>query len=327
VNKPLANIIIPERGSVVSAEALLAIEEQVTTAIAAIEDFGTLEEWRAQARALEQYLRDKDLQGPMLGSQRRIEGRIGQLLGEAPGRGKSEMSQRADLFHRQFREEFRILARALNGECLLENNEWRKSRRALVSLVRNRLGLVPELEPLPDGIFRCIVADPPWQLDTGPDAWGTKGESGHDNLAYEQMSVERIKQMPVVDHAADDAHLYLWTTNKYVEQSYDIARSWGFKPSVLLVWAKEPHGVGLGDAFRLTTEFILYARRGHLKEAQICDRTWFNWPRSIHSRKPEGFYELVETMTPAPYAEKDRLELFARGPRKGWTVWGDEAHG
>ena len=42
-----------------------------------------LDEWRAQARALETYLRDKELQGPMLGTQRRIEGRLGQLLGSA----------------------------------------------------------------------------------------------------------------------------------------------------------------------------------------------------------------------------------------------------
>src|SRR4029077_20801576 len=110
-----------------------------------------------------------------------------------------------------------------------------------------RLGLLPEMKPLPDGVFRCIVADPPWQLDTGPNAFGTTGESGHDELAYSQMSIDDICGLDVESHAAEDAHLYLWTTNKYVEQSYTVARAWGFKPSVLLVWAKPIHGVGLGD--------------------------------------------------------------------------------
>ena len=38
-----------------------------------VNDFAQLEEWRAQARALEGYLRDKELQGPMLATQRRCE--------------------------------------------------------------------------------------------------------------------------------------------------------------------------------------------------------------------------------------------------------------
>ncbi len=149
---------------------------------------------------------------------------------------------------------------------------------------------------------------------------GGTGEAGHDALAYEQMSIERIKGMPVAEHAADGSHLYLWTVNKYVEQSYEVARAWGFKPSVLLVWAKTPQGVGLGDAYRLTTEFILYARRGSLKERQIINTTWFNWPRGKHSEKPKEFYDIVESMTPGD----ERLELFARRKRPGWTVWGDE---
>ena len=71
------------------------------------------------ADALETYLRGKDMQSPMLGAQRRIEGRIGQLLGPAPGEGRKEMGQHADRFHKQFRKEFRLLAPALAGKCEL----------------------------------------------------------------------------------------------------------------------------------------------------------------------------------------------------------------
>jgi MT-A70 protein len=39
-----------------------------------------------------------------------------------------------------------------------------------------------------------------------------------------------------------------------------------------------------------------------------------------HSRKPDEFYDIVESCSPGPY-----LELFARGPRKGWSVWGNQS--
>jgi len=45
-----------------------------------------LGEWLRQAAALETYMRGKEMQRPMMGASRRIEGRIGQLLGE-PGKG------------------------------------------------------------------------------------------------------------------------------------------------------------------------------------------------------------------------------------------------
>jgi N6-adenosine-specific RNA methylase IME4 len=39
-----------------------------------------------------------------------------------------------------------------------------------------------------------------------------------------------------------------------------------------------------------------------------------------HSRKPAEAYDIIEACSPGP-----RLELFARGSREGWVVWGDEA--
>jgi N6-adenosine-specific RNA methylase IME4 len=149
--------------------------------------------------------------------------------------------------------------------------------------------------------------------------FGGTGEGGHDDLAYAQMSLSEITDLPVKGLAAPDAHLYLWTTNRYLRDSYGIAEAWGFRPSVLLVWAKTPRGIGLGDTFRLTTEYVLFARRGNLPHARIVPTTWFNWPRGRHSEKPGEFYELIESVTPGPY-----VDLFARTARSGWTVWGDE---
>jgi N6-adenosine-specific RNA methylase IME4 len=87
-------------------------------------------------------------------------------------------------------------------------------------------------------------------------------------------------------------------------------------------------GGGLGRAYRLSTEFILLARRGVLKETETVRGSWFNWKRLFyenrkpkHSAKPPEFFEIVERVTLGP-----RLELFARSPREGWDVWGKEVH-
>ena len=172
------------------------------------------------------------------------------------------------------------------------------------------------------GNYRTIVADPPWKVNTGP-SWGTPRTGPRNTrshaLEYPTMSVGEIKQLRVDDFAEDDAHLYLWTINRYVEDAYDVARAWGFKPSTLLTWVKPRKGKGLGGAYSLTTEFCLFARRGSLKPLDRFPESAFHFPRHRHSQKPEGFQDIVEQVSPGPY-----LELFARRQRLGWDVWGNE---
>ena len=194
---------------------------------------------------------------------------------------------------------------------------------------------------LPSGPFRCIVADPPWPMpETGrrtsrstthsgeyvakggrvvnADWWNRKTDKTV-KIPYQTMTVDEIAAMPVSGVAAKDAHLYIWTINKYIEQTYAIARAWGFKPSCLLTWAKNPHGIGIGGTYVQTSEHVLFARRGTCKALRRVDSTWWTWPRGRHSAKPEAFQDMVETVSPGPY-----LEMFARRRRLGWTTWGNE---
>ena len=134
------------------------------------------------------------------------------------------------------------------------------------------------------------------------------------------MSMDEICALPVGDFASERAHLYLWTTNILVESAYDVARAWGFKPSVLLTWCKKPLGMGLGDAFGITTEHVLFAHRGGLRPLRREPTTWWLWKRGAHSRKPDAFLDVVESVSPGPY-----LELFARRNRLGWDTWGNES--
>lgn len=182
--------------------------------------------------------------------------------------------------------------------------------------------------------YETIVADPPWKVSAGRTIGRYEMRDGkqlfgvRDNaarkLAYPSMSVEQIAALQLP--AARDAHLYLWTVNKYLRDAFDVAQSWGFKFSTLLVWAKNPMGGGLGgDAFGLSTEFCLFCRRGTLAAKERIGSTWFNWKRPYkngfpnHSAKPPEFYALVERVSPAGY-----LEMFARTKRNGWHAWGDE---
>lgn len=181
--------------------------------------------------------------------------------------------------------------------------------------------------------YRCIVVDPPWPQKGGGTLRGREG--WHDAqgaslpMKYNTMTIPEIASMRVADVAAPEAHLYLWATNGFLNEAFDVIAAWGFRYSTTLVWAKKPMGGGLGGAYGISTEFCLYARRGSLAPLARVRGTWFNWKRPydergkpMHSAKPPEFYEMVETVTPGP-----RLELFARRARPGWDAWGDQAPG
>jgi N6-adenosine-specific RNA methylase IME4 len=181
--------------------------------------------------------------------------------------------------------------------------------------------------------FSAIVADPPWpQARSGPRSKEKRGgprewKAGtRASLPYETMTVEQIAALPVEPVAAEDAHLYLWTTNRYIEDAFAVARAWGFQYSTMLPWCKSPMGLGPGGAYAITAEFCLFCRRGSLAPLRRWDTSWFNFKRvkangSVkHSAKPEPFFDVVEQVSPGPY-----LELFARRERLGWKTWGDQS--
>jgi N6-adenosine-specific RNA methylase IME4 len=175
--------------------------------------------------------------------------------------------------------------------------------------------------------YRTIVADPPWAVQRlsspGAKAFGAHTETIKSvRLEYPTMSVAEIAALPVRALAADDAHLYVWTINTFLEATYAIARAWGFEPRTLLTWAKAPMGLGPGGAFSQTSEHILFARRGRDIAKARADSTWWQWPRGRHSAKPDAFQDLVEQVSPGPY-----VELFARRDRLGWDTWGNESLG
>lgn len=176
-------------------------------------------------------------------------------------------------------------------------------------------------------LYRTIVADPPWHYDSWPSdnpartPCGAKPDGRRLPIKYPTLSVDEIRALPVFDLAEDNAHLYLWTTNRYLRDAFKVLDDWGFRYAQTLVWCKTPMGKGPGGAFAQNAEFVLFGRRGSLAHLEKQDSVWFNWPRTaVHSKKPPAFLDMVERVSPGP-----RLEMFARSQRLGWDTWGNEA--
>jgi N6-adenosine-specific RNA methylase IME4 len=174
--------------------------------------------------------------------------------------------------------------------------------------------------------YRTIVADPPWhygKFGVGRIPQGTEHDGRATPMPYGTMTVDEIKALPVESLAEEDAHLYLWTTQRYLRDAFAVVDAWGFKYSATLVWAKTPMPTMIGGAFRPSTEFILFARRGSLEPLKREVTQWWNWKRQRgHSVKPDAMLDIVEGVSPGPY-----VELFARRARFGWDYWGNESLG
>jgi len=105
-------------------------------------------------------------------------------------------------------------------------------------------------------------------------------------------------------------------------------KAWGFNYKSNLVWHKVrkdggSDGRGVGFYFRNVTELILFGVRGKNARTLAPGRRQVNFlatRKREHSRKPDEQYEIIEECSFGPY-----FELFARGSRKDWTTWGNQA--
>lgn len=174
--------------------------------------------------------------------------------------------------------------------------------------------------------FSTVLADPPWQFANRTG----KVAPEHRRLSrYPTMPLSEIKDLPVEAIVGSTAHLYLWVPNALLPHGLEVMSHWGFTYKSNLVWYKirkdgGPDRRGVGFYFRNVTEIILFGVRGTKPRTLAPGRSQENIISSQkreHSRKPDEQYKLIEACSPGPF-----IELFARGPRPGWTVWGDQAN-
>jgi len=171
----------------------------------------------------------------------------------------------------------------------------------------------------------AILADPPWRFQNSTG----KIAPEHKRLArYPTLSIDVIANLPVQRVVADSAHLYLWVPNALLPEGLRVMREWGFIYKSNIIWHKirrdgGPDGRGVGFYFRNVTEVLLFGTKGKGARTLPPARKQINFLASQkreHSRKPDEQYEIIESCSPGPF-----LELFARGTRKGWTTWGNQA--
>jgi N6-adenosine-specific RNA methylase IME4 len=180
------------------------------------------------------------------------------------------------------------------------------------------------LKTLPGRAYGTILADPPWRFANRTG----KVAPEHKRLnRYHTLSVDEIKRIPVSSVAASKSHLYLWVPNALLSEGLEVMRAWGFHYKTNIIWHKirkdgGPDGRGVGFYFRNTTEIILFGIKGNLRTLKP-GRSQVNiikTKKQEHSRKPDELYSIIESCSPGPY-----LELFARGKKSGWDVWGNQS--
>lgn len=174
--------------------------------------------------------------------------------------------------------------------------------------------------------YSTIMADPPWQFQNRTGKMAPE----HKRLArYPTMTLQDIKDLPVEAIADDRAHLYLWVPNALLPEGLQVMDAWGFKYKSNLIWYKirkdgGPDRRGVGFYFRNVTEVLLFGVRGKdirtLQPGRRQENIMCTQKRE-HSRKPDEQYNIIESCSWGPY-----LELFARGKRKGWATWGNQAN-
>jgi len=132
-------------------------------------------------------------------------------------------------------------------------------------------------------------------------------------------TLQQIKDLPIKDLGDKDSVLFIWGINKYLPELYEVAKTWGYKPSCLLTWCKPKHGIGIGGTFIQISEHLLFARRGTITAKKRIDTTWFEHKRLRHSEKPDMFRQMIEDCF-----DGNKIELFAREKVRDWDVWGNE---
>ena len=182
------------------------------------------------------------------------------------------------------------------------------------------------IPPSNQSIYNTVLLDPPWNERGGGKY--KRGADHHYPIMKTPKILETVIRCPFWRNLDDDAHMYMWTTNNYLKEALWLMEALNFRYVTNIVWCKMKDGKvqnGIGQYFRGSHELCLFGihKTGKKPTKHKTDLknipSAFMAPRTKHSKKPDSFYDLIESRSQGDY-----LELFARTTRKGWSSWGNE---
>ena len=202
--------------------------------------------------------------------------------------------------------------------------------------VPHRLQAARPSTRLPDVVgsqtkYQIVYADPAWdfgdRLRSSKKLDNGKMHFRELELHYKTMKTPEICALPVKDITANDAVLFIWTTDAHLPDALQVIEAWGFKYKTIgFIWNKKTNKGNqvcfMGKWTMKGSEICLLATKGKahslIKSHKV--RQLVEAERDIHSRKPDEVRKrIIELLGELP-----RVELFCRTPKEGWDVWGNE---
>lgn len=314
MGKDETSLMVMERAEALLAEAntIQEVKEFKTLAL-------TAADWakrKGMGRQAEQHCRSYATRaeikiGEMLAATERAKGKAG------PGRGKARTPAGQAFTEAPTLKELGLTRKEASEAEMLASLPQKKQEEVIAgkvtpTQVRREKRVKEQHERIaayvaPPGKFEVIVVDPPWSYDNR-----ASDETHRAANPYPSMTLEAIKALEIP--ADEDCILWLWTTNAFMRQAYDVLDAWGFTPKTILTWCKSRFG--LGDWLRGQSEHCLLAVKGKPVVTLTNQTTVIHGELREHSRKPSEFFSMVESLCPA----KTRREMFARQRRDGWVT-------
>jgi len=187
-----------------------------------------------------------------------------------------------------------------------------KKQDRLEKLQKQKKELDSNIQEKPTGLFDVVVIDPPWDYGTDENY---NPNSFRGTTPYITMNEQQIRNINIP--AEENCILWLWTTNRFLPESFNLLKEWGFELKSILTWDKQH--MGIGRWLRSQTEHCLLAIKGKPYYNNTKYSTLLSEKRTEHSSKPESFYKMVDEICAGR-----KLDYFARSKREGWDVYGDE---